>query len=101
MPLIVGALLLVLLVTVIENAGSDAVALPSLTLMMMFWYVPTLAAVARFDSRPVLVLKTSHAGLLRIENLSSSPSASEAFVQKLYQLPAFTVVGGVPEMLGV
>ena len=71
----------------IENAGSEAVALPSLTLMMMFEYVPTLALVAVFDSRPVVVLNTSHAGLFWIENLSASPSASEAGREKLYQTP--------------
>ena len=37
-------------VTAIENAGSDVVALPSLTLMTMFEYAPTCAAVGVPDS---------------------------------------------------
>ena len=54
MPEITGGLFVVPeLLTVIENGGSEALALPSLTLMMMFEYVPTLALVAVFESLPV------------------------------------------------
>ena len=39
--------------TVIANAGSDVVALPSLTLMTMFAYEPTCAVVGVPLRRPV------------------------------------------------
>ena len=52
MPEITGGLFVVpVLLTVIENGASEALPpLPSLTLMMMFEYVPMLAVVGMFDS---------------------------------------------------
>ena len=49
--------------TTIENAGSEAVRLPSLTLMPMFEYVPVCALLGVPDSLPVVVLNVAHAGL--------------------------------------
>ena len=48
-------------VTLIENAASDALACPSLTLMRMFPNVPVDADVP--ESLPVEVSKFAHAGL--------------------------------------
>jgi hypothetical protein len=64
--------------TVIENAGSAALDAPSLTLMTMFEYVPTVARVAVFESLPVKVENASQLGLFWIENVRVSPSASLA-----------------------
>src|SRR5687768_1496194 len=82
--------------TVIANAGSVAPALPSLTLMTMLEYVPTLAAAGVPESWPVAVLKLAHAGRFAIENVNASPFASDALGRKLYALPAFTEVAGEP-----
>ena len=76
-PLIVGARLAVR-DTVIENAGSATFVAPSLTVIAMFEYVPTLAAVGVPLSRPVNVLKVAHAGRLTMLKRSGSPSASLA-----------------------
>ena len=66
----------------------------------MFEYVPTSATLGVPDSRPVLVLKTAHAGLFWMLNASVSPSASDDVGTKLYALAAFTADGAVPEMVG-
>ena len=67
-PLIVGGEFeLVAARTEIENAGNDAVLLPSLTLITMFEYVPTLLLVGRPLSVPVEVLKLAHEGRFVIE----------------------------------
>jgi hypothetical protein len=65
-------------VTVIENAGSDAVAVPSLTLICTLPYTPTSADVGVPLSAPVEALKAAQAGLLAIVNTSASLSASLA-----------------------
>ena len=49
--------------TLIENAGSDAVVLPSLTVMMMLLYVPTAALGGVPQIFPVAVLKVIQLGL--------------------------------------
>jgi hypothetical protein len=64
--------------TVIENAGSDVVALPSLALMTMFAYEPTFVAAGVPDNRPVLALKVAQVGLFATLKVSASPSASDA-----------------------
>ena len=87
-------------VTVIENAASAALALPSLTLMTMFEYVPALALVGVPDNWPVAVLNDAHAGRFAIENVSLSPSPSAAVGRNVYALPAFTVRGGAPLIVG-
>jgi hypothetical protein len=60
-PLIVGAPF-ELSLTRIENAGSDAVARPSLTVMTMLLEVPTFALVGVPLKRPVEVLKVAQLG---------------------------------------
>ena len=58
------------------NAGSAALDVPSLTLITMFEYVPTLAAAGVPLSWPVPVLKLAQEGLLLIENVSVLPLGS-------------------------
>jgi hypothetical protein len=87
-------------VTVIENGGSDAVDLPSLTLILIFEYVPTCAVVGIADSWQTVLLKTAHDGWFWIEHFSASPSASEMVALKAYHTPALIDVFGVPEILG-
>jgi hypothetical protein len=86
--------------TVIENAGSDVVALPSLALITMFAYEPTFAAVGVPDNWPVLVLKVAQAGLFVMLKLSASPSSSLAEGMKVYDCPAVTAVAGAPLIVG-
>jgi hypothetical protein len=52
--------------TLIENAASAAVALPSLTEITMFAYVPMFGAVGVPWRRPVAVLKVAHVGRFAI-----------------------------------
>jgi hypothetical protein len=101
-PEIVGGWFVLLeLLTVMEKGGSDAVPpLPSLTLMMMFEYVPTSALVGTSDNWQRVLLKTAHAGGFWIEHLSSSPFGSEMVAMKLYQTPTLAVVEGTPEIRG-
>ena len=67
-PLIVGAPLLVPEArTVSVKAGSDAVALPSLTVMTMFENVPILPDAGVPESLPVDVLKLIHEGRFAME----------------------------------
>jgi hypothetical protein len=53
--------------TVIAKAGSDALAVPSLTDMTMPVVVPTCSAAGVPDRRPVELLKLAHAGRFEIE----------------------------------
>src|SRR5262245_25862253 len=84
--------------TVMPDAGSDAVAVPSLTLMTMLLYVPAVVGVP--DSLPVVVLNVAHVGLFVMANVSVSPLASDAVGWKLYAVPATRLVDGVPEIVG-
>jgi hypothetical protein len=65
-------------VTWIENAGSAALALPSLTLITIPDVIPTLDAVGVPLSRPVATLNTAHEGLLATEYERVPPEGSEA-----------------------
>jgi ethanolamine ammonia-lyase small subunit len=65
-------------VTVMENAGRDALDAPSDTLITMPVYVPTLGAVGVPESRPVVVSNVAHDGLPAMENVRVPPAASEA-----------------------
>ena len=64
--------------TTIANAGREAVRLPSLTLMVMFEYVPVCALLGVPDSLPVVVLNVAQAGLFVMLNASVLPSGSFA-----------------------
>ena len=76
-PLITGAVF-ARPVTAIEKAGSDTDAVPSLTLIRMFAYVPTWADVGAPDRRPVLVLKDAQLGRFWMLNPNVLPSGSLA-----------------------
>ncbi len=78
------------------NVGSERDASPSLTLMTIPLYVPTLLADGVPLSRPVLLLKLAHVGRFAIENVSGSPSASLADGVKEKDWSCVTVVVGVP-----
>jgi hypothetical protein len=82
------------------NAGKLALAVPSLTLILMLLNVPTLAAVGVPLSRPVLELNAAQAGALAMLNVSVLPSASVALGENTYALPCSTLVLGVPAICG-
>ena len=70
-------------VTVMVNAGSDVVALPSLVEITMPEYVPTCAVVGVPESWALTMLNVAQAGLFVIENPRASPSASLTVGRKL------------------
>lgn len=72
----VAALLASAPVTVMEKAGSVAVAFPSVTRMTMFECVASSVGVP--ERRPVSVLNVAQIGLFSIWKVSVSPSASLA-----------------------
>ena len=82
--------------TVIVNAGSAAVRVPSDTLMTMPPDTPVTVGVPL--SWPVVALNVAHDGLLVIENVSV-PEPPVAVGWKLYALPTVAVVAGVPEIV--
>ena len=86
--------------TTIANAGSEAVELPSLTLMRMFENVPVCALLGVPDNRPVVVLKVAQAGRFAMLKVSVLPSGSRAVGVNEYATPVRTEVGGVPEIVG-
>ena len=86
--------------TLIENGARETVDCPSLTLIVMFEVVPTAAGGGVPFSRPEAASKLAQSGMLAIENVSESPSASEAVGRKAYPWPAVTLVAGVPEICG-
>src|SRR6185503_5086615 len=83
------------------NAASEAVPpFPSLTLILMFAYASTFAAVGVPERRPLLVSNAAQAGLFVMLNVSVSPLLSAAVGWKLYAAVAFTEVFGAPEIVG-
>ena len=64
--------------TLIANAGSDLVALPSLTLMTIFEYVPVWDEAGVPVRLPEALLNVAQAGFLAILNMSVSPLRSDA-----------------------
>ena len=83
-----------------ENAGKETVVLPSLTRIVMFEYVPALDAFGVPDKRPVLVLNEAHVGRFWILNVKALPSGSDALGVNEYEEPMFTLVLGVPLIVG-
>ena len=77
-PLIVGARFVVGAVTVIENAGNDAVAEPSLTEITMPLNAAFVPAGGVPESCPVAVLNEAQLGSPVTANVSAFPSASLA-----------------------
>ena len=86
--------------TVIENAARLAEDKPSETLITMFPSVPASPIVGMPDSLPVDESKLAQGGCFEIENVSVSPSSSDADGVNEYISPAFTLPGGVPEIRG-
>src|SRR5688500_11539016 len=82
------------------NDGSEVRFVPSLALITMLEYVPTLVAVGVPVSAPVEVLKVAQAGRLLIDHVSARPSGSEPVGRNAYALPATTDVDGVPLSTG-
>src|SRR5262245_16167612 len=80
------------------KAGSEALMLPSLTLIVMPEVVLTVDGVPQ--SRPVVASKLAQVGLLAIENVSGLLSGSLAVGRKEYAVPTVTEVLGVPEIVG-
>ncbi len=64
--------------TAIENAGSDALACPSLTLITILPKVPIELLGAVPVRRPLDALKEAHAGSPVIENVRLSPLGPDA-----------------------
>ena len=67
-----------MLFTTIENAGSDAVSLPSLTLTTIPPKVPMSALVGVPESLPVLPLKVAQLGRFVMLKVNALPSGSLA-----------------------
>ncbi len=88
-----------LFVTVMLKPGSERLAMPSLTLMMMLEY--TTAVVGFPVSKPVDELKLAQAGLLLIVNTKGSPGVSVAVGWNRYVTPTVAVVVGVPLIFGI
>ena len=84
--------------TAIVNAGSEALAAPSLTLITMLAKLP--AAVGVPASRPVVVLNVAQLGRFAIAKVSVAPSGSLASGETAYAAPSVAVVGGGPEIVG-
>ena len=99
-PEIVGGRLPVGACTVIANAGSDAVAAPSLTAITMLPNVPVVPTGGVPLNRPVVVLNAAQLGRPEIANVSGLPSASLAVGTNVYAVPASTLVIGAPAIDG-
>jgi hypothetical protein len=96
LPAAVGGL--VAAATVTENAGSEALAVPFETLMVMPEAVPALLGVP--VRLPVELLKVAQLGMLEMENVSAAPLESEVVGVNEYATPTCAFVGGVPEIVG-
>ena len=99
LPPMVGGVF-ALAVTVSVNAGSEALALPSDTVITMGPKLPAEPAGGVPLRLPVLLLNASQAGLPVTLKVSALPSASDADGWKLYATPSVTVVVGLPPMVG-
>ena len=88
------------LFAVIENEGSEADDLPSLTEIRMPDHVP--AEVGLPVSAPVELENCAQAGLLTIENRNFRVCVSGSFAVGVnaYELPTTTVNGGDPDIVG-
>ena len=66
------------LLTTMANAGNCADVVPSLTVIAMLLFVPTLLAVGVPCNGPVVALNVAHEGRFAIENVNALPSGSLA-----------------------
>src|SRR5262249_22211866 len=88
-------------VTVIVKAGSDALAVPSFTVITMPEKLPTLVAAGAPPSFPVVVLNVAQLGMFVIENVKVAPALGLVAVGvNEYELPTMPVVAGVPLIVG-
>ena len=94
------ALPVVAAVTVMLKGGSELEATPSLTLSTMLEYVPVCVLAGVPESWPVAMLKLAQAGMFVIENDRLLPDGSVVVGVNEYPVPAATLVGGVPDMVG-
>ena len=98
-PEMLGASLV--LFTVIVNASSAVLVVPSETLIMTLAKLPTSSFVGEPDKVPVEVSKLAQLGLLLIANVRLSPtSTSLAVGVKLYAESSSTEATGLPEITG-
>ena len=86
--------------TVIVNAGSDAVDVPSDTDMTMPGCAPTAPDPGVPLNRPVDALKLAQPGFPLMLKESACPSGSDAVGRNEYALPAVTAGAGEPLMTG-
>ena len=98
---LVGVVVPVVPVTVMLNADSDAVAVPSATLITIFEVVPTSVSFGLPESCPVEVLNVAQEGAFWMEKVMAPPSESLAVGVKLYWVPTVTPVVGVPLIVAV
>jgi hypothetical protein len=87
-------------VTVIVNGASEALAVPSLTEIVMLGKLPAFAVDGVPLSWPFVVLNVAQLGLFVIEKLSVPPRGLDAVGVKLYACPDRTEVAGAPEIVG-
>jgi hypothetical protein len=87
-------------VTVMLKGGSELEATPSLTLSTMLEYVPVCVLAGVPESWPVAMLKLAQAGMFVIENDRLLPDGSVVVGVNEYPVPAVTLAGGVPDMVG-
>src|SRR5262245_11111144 len=83
-----------------ENAGSDTLVVPSVTLMTMLLQVRACEADGVPHTWPVVDENDAKPGLFTIENVSLLPSASVALGVNDHATPTVPVVAGVPVILG-
>ena len=86
--------------TVIVNAGSFVVSLPSDTAIVMARVVPASRGPGLPESWPVSLLKLAHLGRPLMPKPRASPLASLAVGWKLYSCPVAATVVGVPAIVG-
>src|SRR5262249_41423406 len=82
------------------NAGRDALASPSLTLITIPKELPTSAAAGVPLSWPVEELKLAKLGLPTMLNVNVLPELAAAVGVNEYALPTSVPPLGVPEMVG-
>ena len=83
-------------VTVILNAGSADVTIPSDTLIDISAYTPTSVPAGMPHKRPLFASKLAHAGFPETEKTNCPALVKLAAGVKSYSVPTCTCDGGVP-----
>src|SRR5688572_860387 len=86
--------------TLSVNGARLALTRPSLTVIVMFEYEPTLPAAGVPVIAPLVLLNVAQAGRFVTLNASVLPSGSDADGVKVYDWPTVAPVPGVPPMTG-